>query len=106
MFSTARDALAGRAIKTWANALIARYGRLQDFKIDSDRKTVCFSLVLDGELSPIAISIDNYVVEDAPDGKYLRATRFTCTRPWLQNLLTDHGPKQRIKLPAWASAAF
>ena len=106
MFQAAKDALASRAAQVWANNLIARYGRVQDLKIDSRGKTMEVSCLLDGESTPITIRIENYVVETERDKKFIRATGFTCTRPWLQNFLRDFGPQQRIELPPWAAAAL
>ena len=106
MFNAAKDALASRAAQVWANNLIARYGKVQDLKIDSRRKTVEVSCLLDGESSPITIRVENYVVETERDKKFIRATGFSCTRPWLQNFLMDFGHRQRIELPSWAAAAL
>jgi len=106
MLNAAKDALASMAAQTWANSLIARYGKVQTVKIDSRRKTLEVSCLLDGEPSPITIKIENYVVETERDKKYIRATNFSCTRLWLQNVLTDFGPKQKIELPPWAAAVL
>jgi hypothetical protein len=106
MFNAAKDALASQAAQAWANNLIARYGKVQDLKIDSRRKTMEVSCLLEGELTPITVKIENYVVEIERDKKFIRATDFSCTRPWLQNLLRDFGPRQRIELPPWAAAAL
>jgi hypothetical protein len=106
MFNVAKDALASRAAQVWANNLIARYGKVQDLKIDSRRKTVEVSCLLDGEPTPITIRIENYVVETEHGKKFIRATDFSCTRPWLQKFLTDFGPRKRIELPPWAAAAL
>lgn len=106
MFHAAKDALSSRAAQAWANRLIARYGSVLDLTIDSRRKTVEVSCQLDGEPTPITLKIENYTVETDGEKKFLRASRFTCTRPWLQNVLTDLGPRQRIELPAWAAAAL
>jgi hypothetical protein len=106
MLNAAKDALASNAAQTWANSLISRYGRVQSVKIDSRRKTLEVSCLLDGEPTPITIKVENYVVETERDKKFIRATSFSCTRPWLQNILTDFGPKQRIALPSWAATAL
>lgn len=104
MFNAAKDALASRGAQTWANTLIARYGKVQELKLDSRLKTVEATCILDGEATPITIKVENYVVETERDKKYIRATGFTCTRPWLQKVLTDFGPQNRIELPPWAAA--
>ena len=106
MLNAAKDALASRAAQLWANKLIARYGKVQNLKIDSRRKTVEITCLLAGEPTPITIRIGNYVVETERDKKFLRATNFSCTRPWLQNFLTDFGHRHRIELPPWAAAAL
>ncbi len=106
MFNAAKDAMASQAARVWANNLIERYGKVQDLKIDSRRKTLEVSCLLDGESSPITIRVGNYIVESEQDKKFVRATEFSCTRPWLQNFLTDFGPRQRIELPAWAAIAL
>ena len=106
MFTTAKDALASRAAQVWANHLIARYGKVQDLRIDSRRKTVEVCCLLEGESTSITIRIENYVVETEQDRKFIRAIEFSCTRPWLQNFLTDFGHRQRVELPPWAAAAL
>lgn len=106
MFNAAKDALASRSALTWANSLIARYGKVQELKIDSRLKTVEVTCLLDGEVTPITIKVENYVVEAEGDKKIIRATGFSCSRPWLQKILADHGPKQRIPLPSWAAAVL
>jgi hypothetical protein len=106
MFNAAKDALASRAALVWANKLIARYGEVQDLTIDSRRKTVEVSCLLDGEPTPITIRIENYVVETERGRRFIRATGFSCTRPWLQRFLTDYGHRKRIELPPWAAAVL
>ena len=106
MFNASKDALASRAAQVWANKLIARYGKVEDLRIDSRRKTVEVSCWLEGEATSITIRIENYVVETEMNKRFLRATEFHCTRPWLQKFLTDFGHQKRIELPPWAAAAL
>lgn len=106
MFNAAKDALASRGAQAWANNLIARYGQVQELKIDSRRKTIEVTCKLDGEATPITVKVENYVVETENGKKYVRATGFSCTRPWLQNVLSDFGHKQRFELPPWATSAL
>ena len=106
MLNAAKDALASRAARTWANSLISRYGEVQHLKIDSQLKQLEVTCLLNGESASITIKIENYVVETDGEKKFIRATGFSCSRPWLHNLLSDFGPRQRIELPAWAAAAL
>jgi hypothetical protein len=106
MFNAAKDALTSRSAQVWANNLIARYGKVQALKIDSRLKTLEVTCLLDGEATPITVKIENYRVETEGDKKFIHATQFSCTRPWLQKFLADHGYRQRIELPPWAAAAL
>ncbi len=106
MFTAAKDALASRSAQAWANNLIGRYGKVQELKIDSRLKTIEVQCMLEGEVSPITVKVENYVVETEGGKKFIRANGFSCTRPWLQNVLTDHGTRQRIELPPWAAAVL
>ncbi len=106
MFTKAKDVLASRGAQTWANTLIARYGQVQDLRIDSLHKTIEVTCQLAGEPTPVTLKILHYVVEAEGAKRFIRATGFSCTRPWLQNFLTDFGPRQRIELPPWAVAAL
>lgn len=105
MFNAAKDALTSRAAQTWANHLLARYGKVLDVKIDSRRQTGEVSCQLDGEATLITVRLD-YKVETESGKKFIRGSNFTCTRPWLQNFLNDHGHRQRVELPPWAAAAL
>jgi hypothetical protein len=106
MFNTAKDAIASQTARIWANKLISRYGKIQELKIDSRLKTLEVSCLLEGEVSPITVKINNYVVETEGDKRFIRAADFSCTRPWLQNFLKDHGPRHRVELPSWAAATL
>lgn len=106
MFNAAKDAVASQSAQVWINNLISRYGKVQGLKIDSRRKTLEVTCLLDGESAPIAIKIGNYAVETDEGKKFIRATDFSCSRPWLQNLLADFGHRRRIELPSWAAAAL
>jgi len=106
MFTAAKDALASRTAQTWANGLIARYGKVQDLKIDSRGKTLEVTCLLIGEVSPITIRAARYEIETVGAKKFLRVSGFSCTRPWLQNVLADHAEKKRIELPGWAAAVL
>jgi len=106
MFNAAKDAMASRAARTWANQLIARYGQVQNLQIDSAGKSAEVTCQLEGEATPITIKIGHYDVETEGEKKFIRASGFSCTRPWLQNVLVDFGSRRRIELPPWAAAVL
>ena len=104
MFKAAKDAMTSKAALHFFNKEMARYGKLLDLSIDSRNKTVDVSCQLIGEAEPITIHVDNYSIEPAAGKNYLHASGFTCSRPWLESLLTDFAQNRRIELPSWASS--
>lgn len=103
MLSAAKDVLSSRAAQAWANNLIRPYGQVEELKIDSRRKTVAVTCQLDGEATPITVRIEDYQLEREGDRTFFRASRFNCSRRWLQQALTDHASEHRIELPTWAA---
>ncbi len=106
MFAAAKDAMASKAAQSYVNNLIARYGTVQELKLDSRNKTVTAICLLKGERAPITVRADRYVVETVGEKKFVRVESCTCDRPWLQNLLSDFAQGRRVELPSWAAAAL
>lgn len=106
MFNAAKDALASRAAQTYLNNLIARYGKVERLKIDSAKKQMEVVCLLEGEMTPITVSVGNYVVQSEGEKKFIQISDCTCSRPWLQNLLADFADGRRVELPAWAASAL
>jgi hypothetical protein len=106
MFAAAKDAMASKAAQSYLNNLIARYGTVQELKIDSRAKTLAAVCLLNGERTPITVRADRYVIERAGDKTFVRVESCYCDRPWIQNLLSDFAKDRRIELPSWAAAAL
>ena len=62
--------------------------------------------VLNLKNNEITIKAENYVIEPKGDKKFIQVTRFNCSRPWLQALLTDFAQNRKVELPSWAAAAL
>lgn len=106
MFSTAKDLFTSKAAKAWLNERIAPYGEIKELKIDSKRNRVEVVCDLQGEVSPIGVTIEKYLLE-AKDGKtFLSVLDSSATRPWLQAAMRDHLHGRRFEVPSWAAAAL
>ncbi|HWA87917.1 MAG TPA: hypothetical protein VG710_16930 [Opitutus sp.] len=102
-----KNAIASKAAQTYANQRIARYGEVQDLRIDAQRKTIEVVCQLRGEAAPITVRVTGYALRDTPDGgKVLRLGPCTCDRPWLENLIADFAADRDIPVPTWAAAAL
>lgn len=106
MINAMKDAVASQAALSFVNNRISRYGTVQELKINSKRKTVDLSCLLHGESVPVVIKVESYLVEKVGNQTFVQLTGINCSRPWLQNLVTDFALHRRIPLPAWAAAAL
>ena len=106
MFTAAKDSMTSTAARAFVNQHIARYGKLDELRIDSRLKTMRAVISLHGESEPIAVQIGKYVVEDSGGKKFIRMENCTCSRPWLQSLLVDFAEPRRVELPPWASTVL
>jgi len=106
MISALKDAVASQAALSFAKSHFAKYGAVQELKIDSQRKTVNVVFLPEGEPTPIQLKVENYRVDTVGGKKFIQVTGFTCSRPWLHSLLEDFAKNRRVELPPWAAAAL
>jgi hypothetical protein len=106
MLNSVKDAVAARAALLYLNGRIARYGRLDDLRIDSRAVTIEAACLLHGETAPVTIRIGRYTIEEKDGRRFIRVGACSCTRPWLQSLMEDFVQDRPFELPAWAAAAL
>jgi hypothetical protein len=106
MFSAAKDMMSSKAAKSYANNLISRYGSVDELAIDSKRRRIEVVVQLNGEVSPIGVTIERYEVLQEGGKTFVQVVDSSCTRPWLQGVMRDHLHGRRFEVPSWASAAL
>jgi hypothetical protein len=106
MFTAAKDLMSSKAAKAYANNLIARYGAVDELTIDSKRQRIDVSVRLNGEVSPVGVTIEKYQIQQDAGKTYLSVVDSSSTRPWLQAVMRDHLHGRRFELPGWAAAAL
>jgi hypothetical protein len=106
MFSAAKDMMTSKAARAYANNLIARYGSVEELAIDSRRNRIELVVKLNGEVSPIGVTIEKYQVAQDQGKTFVEVLDSSCTRPWLQAVMRDHLHGRRFELPSWAAAAL
>lgn len=106
MFTAAKDLMSSKAAKAYANNLIGRYGSVDDLTIDSKRQRIEVMVRLNGEASPIGVTIEKYELQQAGGKTFLAVADSSSTRPWLQAVMRDHLHGRRFELPSWAAAAL
>ena len=106
MITAMKDAVTSRAALALISRHLAPYGTVEHLRIDSSQKTIDISCHLHGEPTPIQLKVESYVVESVGDKKFISVRGVTCSRPWLQSLLTDFAVNRRVELPSWAAVAL
>jgi hypothetical protein len=106
MFAAAKDLMTSKAAKAYANDFIKNYGRVDELSIDSKRNRIEVVCHLNGEVSPIGVTIEKYLVEKKDGKAIFEVLDSSATRPWLQAVMRDHLHGRRIELPGWAAAAL
>lgn len=106
MFNALKDKVTSQAARLHCNHLLARYGAVQELRIDSARQSMEVVCLLEGETAPIAVTVERYEITDDGGEKFVHVVASRCARPWVQHFLEDHIHGRKFPLPAWAAAAL
>ncbi len=106
MLSAAKDLMTSKAAKAFVNEKIKNYGKVGDLTIDSKRRRIDVVCQLNGEVSPIGVTIVKYAIEQQAGKTFIEVLDSSATRPWMQAAMRDHLHGRKIELPSWAAAAL
>ncbi len=106
MFSAAKDLMTSKAAKAYANNIISRYGEVDELNIDSKRGRIEVVVRLNGEVSPIGVTVEKYQLLQENGKAFIEVLDSSCTRAWLQAAMRDHLHGRRFEVPSWAAAAL
>lgn len=106
MFSAAKDLMTSKAAKSYVNDFIKSYGRVEELSIDSKRRRIDLRCQLNGEVSPIGVTIEKYQLEQRDGKTFLEVIDSSATRPWMQAAMRQHLHGRKIEVPGWAAAAL
>ncbi|MEO6245725.1 MAG: hypothetical protein ABIQ12_09835 [Opitutaceae bacterium] len=60
MLNSLKDHVTSKAARLYCNTLLARYGSVQELRIDSARQSIEIVCLLEGESAPIAVTVEKY----------------------------------------------
>ena len=106
MFNVLKDRVTSKAAQTYCNTMLARYGAVQELRIDTARQSMEIVCLLEGESAPIAITVEKYEITSEGGEKFVQLSAARCSRPWVQHFLEDHIYRRKFPLPGWAAAAL
>jgi hypothetical protein len=98
---SAKDRLIANGAKAHFNKLIARYGTVVDFELNTVDRSLSLTLLLKGEENPITIQVHEYTFSTA-EGKsvlIIDETKIDTGREWLTELIRDKVGQKRLVVP-------
>ena len=98
-FSRFKDAALEKAVLLLLKPKLQRYGEIRAFGLDTSAKVMTAEIKLRGEPIPVTVSQARYRIEDAGNETYLVFYDVKVSREWAQNILEDHFPESRVKIP-------
>jgi len=97
-----KDAIVSKVLKTFANHFISDYGTLEKFEVDSKKKSINLTVMLQGELNELNLQLFDYEIIFEAEKAYLLFDSMHSSRQWLnllyQNILTRK--ELKIEIPA------
>jgi hypothetical protein len=99
ILSLFKDKATSTLLKTFANSLVADYGRLDNIDLDSSSKNINISMFLKGEKENISIEIADYEVVKSKNQNFIQLHNVKTSREWLNIVLDKYFIDRRIEIP-------
>ena len=99
MLNKFKDAALSRAFRALVNARIGEYGEMLKLTVDSEHKRIEAEVMLEGESSPITVTVQRYELFEK-DGKYfLSVEGIRTSRAWIDTLALSYLEGRRFEIP-------
>lgn len=105
IFTKKKDAIVSKGLQALANFIINDYGKIIDFTVNSNDKTISLNILLKGENEDIKITFFNYSIITDDKKTYLQFDSIMTSREWLnilcKNKLSDIYKENKIQIPGY-----
>ena len=99
MFEQGKDKTVSIALKKAANLKIEGFGEVLDLDIDSNKKSIQCTLMLDGELEALDLNIAKYEVYEKEGIYFLGIQDITTSRAWINKIIAHHLKRHDFEIP-------
>jgi hypothetical protein len=76
------------------------YGRLLEFELNSRHQTASLKILLKGEMDPVTLNVEQYVLLVAANGADLTIKHASASRPWITQILEEFVIGRPFPIPA------
>jgi len=95
-----KDAALSHASKPLINQYIKEYGRMLKFNLDSTKKTIELSVLLEGEQEPIDIRIDRYALHEEQGRHFITLEGIHTSRAWIDTVAAEMLNGKTFEVPS------
>jgi len=110
IFTKKKDAIVSKGLQAFANFIINDYGKIIDFTVNSNDKTISLNILLKGENEDIKITVFNYSIITDDKKTYLQFDNIMTSREWLnilcKNKLSDIYKENKIQIPGYIATSI
>ena len=107
LFKSLLDKTKGQAVsmagKQFLDSYLKQYGKMLNFSVQPETKTIYAELLLKGEDSPIKITLSGYEIGGTDAKPELRVAKVAASREWLEVVLRQFVENKPFELPPVAA---
>ena len=100
LFTGVKDRGLSVAVQTAINHKIKEFGEMIKFNLDSKSKTIELEIMLDGEIEPLHVKVNNYRLAEENEKHYLVANDIVTSRAWINSVAFEYLSGQKFEIPA------
>ena len=99
MFRGLKDKALSKSLEVAINFKIKEYGEMLKLNLDSQNKTIEFTIILKGEKEALEVFINNYEISEEEGKYYLYAKDIKTSREWINIVAENYLKGEKVELP-------
>ena len=99
MIRKLKDKTLSHCVYLAANAKIKRFGKMLNFNLDSQTRTIELEILLKGEKEPLFVKVHRYEILEEASRYYLMAEEIVTSREWINTVAESFLKNQRFEIP-------
>ena len=99
MLQKMKDKALSHGAKIAINNQINAYGEVQKLHLNSKEKSIELEVMLEGEIEPLTVHIDNYALTEADGSHQLQVSGVTTSRAWINTVASSYLEGKTFAIP-------
>ena len=90
MLNTMKDKALSKGANIALNKYVSKYGHIGNLSLNTKFKTMQLKILLDGDVKPIDVHIENYELIDNDSKHFLKISGIKTSKQWLDRLADEY----------------